>query len=239
MPIQLYDLAGADPALRFSPYCWRTKLALMHKGLDFETVPWRFTDKDVLAPTGQGRVPVIIDNGKWVNDSWSIALYLDEAYPTRPRIFPDAQSRTLARLVSAWCDNTVHAGTRALATPHIFALIHDKDRAYFRESREALLGMKLEQIGTDRQAAKAGFLNAIKPAEVTLADHTFLNGAAPGYADYALLGTLLWPFTVCSEDPIDRASAVGRWFERMLGLFEGRLQGIATARSLARPPAGR
>jgi hypothetical protein len=33
----LYDLAGADPDLRFSPYCWRTRLALAHKGLEVET----------------------------------------------------------------------------------------------------------------------------------------------------------------------------------------------------------
>ena len=58
MGLQLYDLAGAEPERRFSPYCWRIKLALMHKGLPFDTIPWRFTDKDVIAFSGQGRVPV-------------------------------------------------------------------------------------------------------------------------------------------------------------------------------------
>ena len=48
MPIILHDLAGADPALRFSPYCWRTKLALAHKGLAVTTLPWRFRDAAVL-----------------------------------------------------------------------------------------------------------------------------------------------------------------------------------------------
>jgi hypothetical protein len=33
MGMQLYDLAGAESERRFSPYCWRIKLALMHKGL--------------------------------------------------------------------------------------------------------------------------------------------------------------------------------------------------------------
>ena len=33
MAMRLYDLAGADPNLRFSPYCWRAKFALAHKGL--------------------------------------------------------------------------------------------------------------------------------------------------------------------------------------------------------------
>ncbi len=29
MGLQLYDLAGAEPERRFSPYCWRIKLALI------------------------------------------------------------------------------------------------------------------------------------------------------------------------------------------------------------------
>jgi glutathione S-transferase len=76
MMITLHDLAGADPALRFSPYCWRTKFALAHKGLPVDTVPWRFTDTDAIAFSGQGRVPVIQDEVTVVSDSWAIAEYL-------------------------------------------------------------------------------------------------------------------------------------------------------------------
>jgi hypothetical protein len=55
MGLQLYDLAGAEPERRFSPYCWRSKMALAHKGLPFDTIPWRFTDKDVIAFSGNFR----------------------------------------------------------------------------------------------------------------------------------------------------------------------------------------
>jgi Glutathione S-transferase, N-terminal domain len=55
MGLQLYDLAGAEPERRFSPYCWRIKMVLAHKGLPFDTIPWRFTDKDAIAFSGQGR----------------------------------------------------------------------------------------------------------------------------------------------------------------------------------------
>ena len=66
MPIEMHDLAGADASLRFSPYCWRTRLALAHKGLAVQTIPWRFTEKDALAFSGQGRVPVIRDGDRVV-----------------------------------------------------------------------------------------------------------------------------------------------------------------------------
>jgi hypothetical protein len=45
---ELYELAGADENRRFSPYCWRIRMALAHKGLDVECIPWRFTEKDAL-----------------------------------------------------------------------------------------------------------------------------------------------------------------------------------------------
>ena len=49
MAITLYDLCGRDERLRFSPYCWRVRMALAHKGLDYTTVAWRFQEKEELA----------------------------------------------------------------------------------------------------------------------------------------------------------------------------------------------
>ena len=77
MTIRLFDLAGAEPNRRFSPYCWRTKLALAHKGLTVETIPWRFIDTDTITMSGQGRVPVLLDGDKVVSDSWMIAIGRD------------------------------------------------------------------------------------------------------------------------------------------------------------------
>ena len=95
MAIKLYDLAGAEDDRRFSPYCWRVKMALKHKGLDFETIPWRFTDEEAIAPYKSTTVPVLLDGNESVADSWAIALYLDEVYPSRPRLFSGTESRTL------------------------------------------------------------------------------------------------------------------------------------------------
>src|SRR3954454_21188789 len=97
MPVVMYDLAGADPALRFSPYCWRTKMALAHKGLAVETIPWRFTEKEALAFSGQARVPVIRDGETVVFDSWVIAEYLERTYPDRPSLFGGDMGRAHAR----------------------------------------------------------------------------------------------------------------------------------------------
>ena len=51
--IQLYDLAGARDDCRFSSNCWPVRMALLHKGLSFETIPWRFTEKQTIAFSSQ------------------------------------------------------------------------------------------------------------------------------------------------------------------------------------------
>ena len=68
MTITMYDLAGAEMDRRFSPFCWRSRMALAHKGLAVETVPWRFTEKDKLPQPNAGRVPVIVDGERVVHD---------------------------------------------------------------------------------------------------------------------------------------------------------------------------
>ena len=87
MAIQLFELCGADPARRFSPYCWRSHLALAHKGLTIETIPWRFTDRAAIGAHGAQKVPVMLDNGRAIVDSWVIAEYLEDTYPDRPSLF--------------------------------------------------------------------------------------------------------------------------------------------------------
>ena len=39
MNLQLFELVGTDDTRPFSPYCWRTRMALAHKGLDHGSIP--------------------------------------------------------------------------------------------------------------------------------------------------------------------------------------------------------
>lgn len=224
MSITLYELAGADPACVFSPYVWRTRLCLRHKGLEFTSKPWRFTEKDVLAPTGQGRVPAIIDHAhgdKWVHDSWSIALYLDEAYPDRPALMKTAAERASGRLAAVWAETVVGPAAFPLIIGNLFAHLHPKDQPYFRESREQRFGKTLEQLTVAPAVGVEAVARTLAPAEAALAIAPFLSGDKPGFADYALAGTLIWIWIVSPVPPLDPNTAVGRWFETMLDLFGG------------------
>ena len=98
----MYDLAGREDDRRISPFCWRIRLALAHKGLPVRTIPWRLTEKDVIRGYGATSVPVIVDDGHAVSDSWDVALYLDATYPANPLFdSPQASTRRVAQSMIA------------------------------------------------------------------------------------------------------------------------------------------
>src|SRR5215471_15442109 len=121
MAIQMYDLAGAEADRRFSPYCWRIKLSLKRKGLDFETLPWRFTEKSTIAPYNSERVPVLIDRGRAIADSWKIANYLEDTYRYAPALFGDKDARVLARFYNQWADVTLHSAIAPIVVGDILS----------------------------------------------------------------------------------------------------------------------
>ena len=83
--IKLFDLQLSTGAT-ISPFVWATKYALKHKGFDIDIVPGGFTGIRERTKGFHDRVPVIVDDGQWVKDSWEIAEYLDEKYPERPML---------------------------------------------------------------------------------------------------------------------------------------------------------
>lgn len=219
--LKLYDLAGADDNRRFSPYCWRTKLALAHKGLAVETVPWRFTEKDRIAASGQGRVPVLVDGDKWVADSWNIACYLEDAYPDRPSLFGGGAGRALSRFYVGWADNVLQPAIARLIVRDIMDHLHPKDREYFRKSREERFGKTLEAVVADRDKNLPAFRALLAPLRAVLKEQSFLGGASPLQADYIVFGGFQWARAISAFPLLERDDVVYAWRERILDLYGG------------------
>jgi glutathione S-transferase len=221
MAIVMHDLAGADPALRFSPYCWRIRMALAHKGLAVETIPWRFTEKEVLAFSGQERVPVIRDGDTVVSDSWTIAEYLEDAYPERPSLFGGPTGRAHARFINGWADGVMLGGIARLILRDLLDVVDSKDRTYFRESREARFGMSLEAVQGGRETRVADFRASLLPVRLVLSKQAYLGGETPSYADHIIFGSLQWPRCVSRFELLAADDPIAAWRERMLDLFDG------------------
>lgn len=219
--LKLYDLAGAEADRRFSPYCWRVKMALAHKGLEAETIPWRFTDKDAIGFSGQGRVPVLVDGERWVNDSWAIADYLETAYPDRPSLFGSPAAKALSLFHVRWAEATMHTAMLRLIVLDIWKHADPKDKAYFRQSREERLGLTLEAAVADRAERLPAFRETLLPLRLTLKAQPFLGGAAPLYADYAVFGAFQWCRCISDFKLLLPDDPVYAWRQRMLDLFDG------------------
>lgn len=220
MSIIMHDLAGADPDLRFSPYCWRTRFALAHKGLPVETIPWRFTDTDAIAFSGQARVPVIRDGDKVVFDSWSIAEYLEDSCPA-PAIFGGPIGRSHTLFINAWADAVLVGGIARFIVRDLLDVIDPKDRAYFRTSREARFGTTLEQVQAGRDDRLAAFRDLLLPIRLVLRKQQWLGGPAPSYADHIVAGTLMWPRCGSRYPLLAEDDPVTAWFGGMLDQYGG------------------
>jgi glutathione S-transferase len=216
----LYDLAGAEDNRRFSPFCWRVKMALAHKGLLFETIPCRFTEKDVIAFSSQALLPVLVDGERVVSDSWAILQYLETTYPDTAPLAEGAQAWAYARLIKHWTERSLQAALMRIIVPDILSHAHPKDRGYFRTSREARFGTTIEAFSADRPAHLTHLKKVLDPLRATLLEQPFL-GTVPGLADYLVFGAFQWARCV-SPVPLLRADdPIHAWRERMLVLFGG------------------
>jgi len=219
--IKMYDLAGADPHRRFSPYCWRIRMALAHKNLTVETIPWRFSDKHAIAHSGQDRVPVIEDGDRVIADSWVIANYLEDTYPGQPSLFGGAAARATARFINSWADTVENGSIATFVVADVMRHLDQRDQDYFRQSRTKRFGMTLEQFCANRDVRVAGFRQILEPLRMTLRSQPFLGGAAPRYPDYIVFGGFQWARTISGFALLEADDPIAAWRERMLDLYGG------------------
>ncbi|MDE1906025.1 MAG: glutathione S-transferase N-terminal domain-containing protein [Rhodospirillales bacterium] len=215
MTRQLYDLTAAD-GTRFSPYCWRVKLALAHKNLKYETIPWHFTEKEALAASGQEKVPVLQDGANIVSDSQIIADYLERTYPNEESLFGDAPARALTMFVKEWTETALHPAIARVVVVDVYRRIAPKDQAYFRTTREAMFKRSLEEIEAKRPAALEALQMALRPLRRLLGGQRFMAGDTPNWADHIVFGALQWGRLMSSTPLLAEGDAILDWMSRVL-----------------------
>lgn len=218
MPITFYDLCGKDGA-RFSPFGWRTRMALAHKGLDYALEPVRFTEKHKLEFSGQKLVPVIRDGDTTVFDSFAIAEYLERAYPDRPALFGGAHG--MAKALNGFVDRTVQPLVGPMIVADVYDHVDDTCREYFRTTREQRFAKPMDQIQTGRVDRVIAFRTALEPIRAVVRGQPFVGGEAPNYGDFPLFGTLQWARLTSTFQLIEDDDPLHGWFERMLDAYDG------------------
>lgn len=221
-PLRLYELVMAN-GRPTSPYAWRTRYALAHKRLPFETVGLSFTDIPAALGGRFKTVPILEHGETAVVDSWAIAEYLDRAFPDSPPLFGSTGEREVIRLTDAWLSSEVMRRMFAVYVIDIYQSVHARDREYYRSSRERFLGgATIEAFVADRASKVPAIRTALEPLRTQLKRSAFLGGSTPSYADYIALGNFLWVASVSTLPLLASNDTVLRdWIERCLDLHDG------------------
>lgn len=221
MKIQIYELCGADEKHLFSPHCWKARMSLAHKGLEFQSIPTPFTKVATVEGGENRRVPVIRDGETVVEDSYEIAKYLDRAYPDRPGLFRGEGSEELTKFVNNWAITQINPAVVRLCLLDIYGGLAPVDQEFFRRTREKMFGCTLEEFDARFPKTPDALVAALQPLELTLANQPFLGGDTPLFADYVVFGPLQWLRLTCKQDHLPPKGAVADWLERLFDLYGG------------------
>ncbi len=226
--IALYELKGKDDR-RYSLFSWRARMALRHKGLDFESIPVRLSDKTAIEFSGGKTVPVIKDKDTVVRDSWKIAEYLENRYKDAPPLFGGEIGRGVSQAFNTCVDRAVVPAMLRVIAADIHERVHRKDEEYFRQTMEKVLRMTLEESRAKRDEAVLRLGGVLEPMQAALKRQAFMAGAAPAYADYILFSVFQWARVMSPQELLGPEDPLCRWREQMLDLHDGFARNVPTA----------
>ncbi|KAJ4200785.1 hypothetical protein NW759_015811 [Fusarium solani] len=204
--IVLYDLACTKNVC-FSPVVWRIRLMLNYKLIPYRTIFLEFPDIEPtlqglgLAPHDSGSgskhkytVPAIqhVSTNTFIMDSPAIAEFLESTYPDPPLPL----TSKLGHEIETKARSAVGPAFGASVMPREIYILSPQAQEYFRSTREASLGRRLEDLLDPKKEEQAWAAVADKMrlvGELMLThkvDGPFVLGAQPSYTDFFIAGSL-------------------------------------------------
>lgn len=215
MKIQLHELATPDGIL-FSPPCWRTRLSLEWRGLEFDSVPTSYTEIREVAQGEFNTVPILSNEAITMNDSWEINKYLDITYAARGKIFRTPAEEAQALLVQQMM---MVPSLLRVALMDLFSRIAAKDKGYFRNSREKRFNMPLEEAVLPPEEGMERIIDKFQALEDYLGQREYLGGDSPNYADITFLSHLQLPIQISNLPLLVKMPATQEWVHRCTKKF--------------------
>jgi glutathione S-transferase/RNA polymerase-associated protein len=181
-----------------SPYAQKVKLALIEKGLPFETqMPDLLGggNDTFIAANPRREVPTLVDGATSIFDSTIILEYLEDKWPAPAMLPAAAEERARVRMLEELCDTYYEAINWALYEIRVF-------KRASGALAEQLIGRAGEQIaGIDARL------------ERELGTREYFNGAAFGWGDLSVFPAL--NAAAFNGFPPPAGSALARWLDRV------------------------
>ncbi|KAG2180719.1 hypothetical protein INT44_003726 [Umbelopsis vinacea] len=225
MSIKLYDLKktrSLDDRRPWSPNTWKTRYLLNIKGLDYSTEYLHFLDipetiGKLVPDTPKATVPCITDvDGRTIQDSRVIALYLEEKYPT-PSIFQGGQG--IHFFFEDWAAENIGHKPFLASLPAMYSSLDEESQMHLRKGREFMFATTLEDFAGNPKEHIAALNKALEPIAKILSKYSFLTGDQVGWSDIVLASQL-----VClkkthpemlTEEVLGTDHHLKAWWERM------------------------
>ena len=98
----LYDLTD-------SPFCAKARMCLQVKGIPYRRITLTVGKlRELRQVNPLGKVPVLLDRGRPVADSSTIARHLEAQHPEPPLLPADPAARAYASLLEDWADESLY-----------------------------------------------------------------------------------------------------------------------------------
>ncbi|TFB05273.1 hypothetical protein CCMA1212_002569 [Trichoderma ghanense] len=202
--VVLYDLACVKN-ICFSPTVWRIRLMLNYKRIPYRTVFLEMPDieptlKELGIPphdpaSGNRKnytVPAIqhVPTNKYIMDSKPIAEFLESTYPDPPLQLTSELGSEIELKLRTLIAPTLYQSI----IPREINMFSPRAQEYFRRTREAQLGKKLEDLlAGEEERWKAADVDLRAISELMKRNQgngPFVLGARPSYSDFFIAGSL-------------------------------------------------
>ncbi|KXN68920.1 hypothetical protein CONCODRAFT_18705, partial [Conidiobolus coronatus NRRL 28638] len=211
--ITLYELVNKpDELISFSPFVITVKLFLLHKGLEFETVPLTYIEVEKkikkLTKGKWSKVPLLkLPNGDLIYDSQKIGKYLDSIHQEYPLNINNPNWSIL----------------------DVYNNLDNFNKPKYLSTMETRIDIPIEEFVKNRELKLNEYYKRTKNIGELLNTSLYLNGNEPGYYDYILIGKIQFlrvisPITFENFIVNNPSKSIFMWVERMLGLFGGYLK---------------
>ena len=215
--LKLYDLSGKND-LRFSPPCWIVKICLIHRQINFETEPVKFSEKNKIEFSNQQLVPILKHQNGFVCDSWNIINWLDKNYNDK-NIFLNLSSKNFSNFLYLWTSRQLLPILFKIIAHEIPNVLEGDDIDYYIKTREERINGSITKFVPFISSFIEEFRKSIDPVRKIITNNGYISGKKPGIEDCIFFGNLKW-VDVCSPcNLLDNEDPVYKWYKNLLKII--------------------